>query len=148
LKKGMIAFLLIISTSLLLIGCGTGQQNDSISVGDSFEDTQMIEVVASDGSDLITISGDNEIKAFIEALEIDEWDSEEIPSEVNRSKTFKMYQKDTVKLGESKGKNDELSEIATMTTYEDVPNVKFNVKNFSFDVKVPEDVAEYLHSIQ
>ena len=144
-KKGMM-FLFVVSLSVLLVGCGTGKKKDDSSVGDSFENTQKIEVTSSDGSDVTTISDDNDIKEFVDAVKIDEWDSEDIPSDATEDKTFKMYQIDTVKSGDSKNQNDDLSEIANMTTYKEVPNVKFNVKSFSFDFKVPKEVSEYLDS--
>jgi hypothetical protein len=144
-KKGLIMFLLVVSVSVLLIGCDTDKEIDDSSIGDSFEKTQKVEVIPSDGSDVTTISDDNDIKEFVDALKIDQWDSEDVPSEATEAKIFKMYQKDTAKFGESENKNDDLNEVATMTTYKDVPNIKFNVEGFSFDFKIPKEVAEYLN---
>ncbi len=104
-----------------------------------------IEVISPDGSDITTISDANDINNFIDALKLDEWALEDIPSETTKGKTFKIYQKDTVKLGESENQNDNLNEVATMTTYKDVPYVKIIMKSLSFNFKVPKDVAEYLH---
>ncbi|GGB40473.1 hypothetical protein F3157_16965 [Virgibacillus dakarensis] len=59
-----------------------------------------------------------------------------------------MYQKDTVKLGESEKQKDNLNEVAAMTTYKDLPYIEFSVKSYSFNFKVPEEVAEYLNSKQ
>jgi len=72
-KKNMM-LMLVISLSVLLVGCGTGKKKDDISVGDSFENTQKVEVTSSDGSDVTTISDDNAIKEFVEEMQIDEWD--------------------------------------------------------------------------
>lgn len=147
LKKG-IMFLLVISLSVLLVGCSTEKKNDNKSVDDSFENTQKVEVISSGSSDVTTISDDNEIKNFVDVLKIDEWDLEDIPSGATEGKTFKIYQKDTIKLGESEDQNEDLNEVATLTTYKDVPNVEFNVKGLSFSFKVPKDVTEYLNSNQ
>jgi hypothetical protein len=147
-KKGMMMFLFVVSVSVLLVGCGADKKSDGSNVGDSFEKTQKIEVIPTDGSDVTTISDDNDIKEFVDALKIDQWDSEDNSSGATEDKTFKMYQKDTVKLGESEKQNDDLNEVATMTTYKDVPNVKFNVEGFSLNFKIPKDVAKYLNSIQ
>ena len=137
-------FLFVISLSVLLVGCGTGDAKDECSVDDSFENTQKIEVISSDGSQIKTISDDQAIEEFIDAIKIDEWDLEDIPSNATEDKTFKMYHKSTVKAGDSKDKNNDLSEVATMTTYKDTPNVKFNIKSFSFDFKIPKEASEYL----
>lgn len=145
-KKSMMMFLLVVSVSVLFMGCSAGKESDDSNIGDSFKKTQKVEVISSDGSVVTTISDDNGIKNFVDALKIDEWDSADIPSGATEGKTFKMYQEDTAKLGESEKQKDNLSEIATMTTYTDVPYVKFNLKSFSFNFKVPKDVAEYLNS--
>ncbi len=39
-KKGMMMFLLVVSVSVLLTGCGAGKKNDDSSVGDSFDKAQ------------------------------------------------------------------------------------------------------------
>jgi len=147
-KKGLMMFLLVVIVSTLLMGCGSGKKNDDSSLTDSFEKTQKVEVISSDGSNVITtISDDKDIENFIDALKIDDWDSADIPSGATEEKTFKMYQKDTVKLGESENQKDNLNEVASMTTYKDVPYIKFSLKSFSFNFKVPEEVHEYLNSI-
>src|SRR5699024_11554912 len=97
-------------------------------------------------SEVIMNTYDNDIKDFVNALKIDELDTEDNPKNATEDKTFKMYKKDTVKLGDSENQDDDLSEVATMTTYKEAPNVKFNVKGFSFDFKVPKEVSGYLNS--
>ncbi|GGB40462.1 hypothetical protein F3157_16970 [Virgibacillus dakarensis] len=67
-KKGMMIFLLVVSVSILLMGCGTGKKNDDSGLADSFEKTQKVEVFSSDGSDVTTISDDNDIENFVDAL--------------------------------------------------------------------------------
>ncbi|MEW9677874.1 hypothetical protein ABRT01_17190 [Lentibacillus sp. L22] len=81
-------------------------------------------------------------------LQIDEWDSTDPLLGATKGKTFKMYQKDTVKPGESENQNDNLNEVAAMTTYKDVPHIEFSLKSYSFNFKVPKEVAEYLKSNQ
>ncbi|MFD1412330.1 hypothetical protein [Oceanobacillus jeddahense] len=145
-KKGIMIFLLVISVSFLIMGCSAGEENDGSSVADSLENTQKVEVTSLESSDATTISDNNDIEEFVDALKVDEWELEDIPSEASEDKTFKMYQQDTVKLGESENQNDDLNEVATMTTYKDVPNVKFDVESLSLSFKVPDEVAEYLNS--
>lgn len=140
-KKGIMIFLLVISVSFLIMGCSAGEGNDGSSVEGSLENTQKVEVTSLESSDATTIS-DN----LVDALKVDEWELEDIPSEASEDKTFKMYQQDTVKIGESENQNDDLNEVATMTTYKDVPNVKFDVESLSLSFKVPDEVAEYLNS--
>ena|SRR5699024_7983279 len=144
-RKG-IMFLFVISLSVLIVGCGTVKEKEDKSVGDSFKNTNKIEVMTPDNSDVMTISDDNDIKEFVDAIKIDKWDSGDIPSAATEDKTFKMHQKDTVKLGDSENQDEDLREVATMTTYRDASYIKFDVKGFSFDFKVPKEVSEYLNS--
>lgn len=52
-------------------------------------------------------------------IKIDNWTSEELPSDVSKSGKYIMYQNHTIKLNEKSGK--ELKEIATITTYRIFP---------------------------
>ena len=49
-----------------------------------------------------------------------------IPSGAAKGKMFKMYQKETIKLSEPEKQKDKMNEVATITTYKDVPYIKFN----------------------
>lgn len=147
-KKSMVMFLFFVSVSILLIGCVRGEDDDESSITDNFENTQRVEVISTDGLNITTISDESEIESFVDALKIDEWDSADIPQGSTEGKTFKMYQKETLKLGDSENQKDNLNEVAIMTTYKDAPYVKFSLKSFSFNFKVPTEVAGYLESGQ
>ncbi len=142
-------FLLGVIGSILLVGCSTGKGNDDIDLIGNFEETQKIEIILSDDSEIITtISDDKDIENFVDALKMDDWDPVEIPTEAIKGKTFKIYRKDAAKLSWSAKQKDKLKEVATMTTYEDVPYIKFNLKKFSFSFEVPAEVHEYLNSLE
>ena len=150
-KKGLMMFLTAIIVSTLLVGCSTEKKNDDNSLTGNFENTQKIEVISSDDSDIITtISDDKDIENFVDALKMDDWDwdSVDIPSEATEGNIFKIYRKDAAKLTWSNKKKDNLNEVATMTTYKNVPYIKFSLKSFSFNFKVPEEVHDYLNSIE
>ena len=143
-------FLIVVIVSTLLVGCSTGKTNDDNDLTANFEKTQKIEVISSDDSDIITTISDNkDIENFVDALKMDDWDwdSVDIPSGAMEGKTFKIYRKDAAKFSLSKKHKDNLNEVATMTTYEDVPYIKLSLKKFSFNFKVPEEVHEYLNSM-
>lgn len=150
-RKILMSFLFVTGVSFILGGCNTGDNNANDSNWtDSFEKTQEVEVISSDDSDITTISNGNDIENFVEALKIDEWNLSDIPSGATKGNIFKMYQEDTVKLfrkaDKQKKKKDNLIEIATLTSYKDIPYIKFSFKKFSFVFKVPGQVAEYLNS--
>ncbi len=150
-KKGLMMILIVVIVSTLLVGCSTGKKNDDSSIAGSFEKTQKIEIISSDDSDIIkTISDNKDIENFVDALKMDDWDWEpvELPSEAIKGNTFKMYRKDAAKFSWSRKQKDNLNEVATMTSYKNVPYIKFSLKSFSFNFKVPEEVHEYLNSVE
>lgn len=144
-------FFLPVIGSILLVGCSTGKGNDDLDLIGSFEETQKVEIISSDDSKVITTISDNkDIEKFVDALKMNDWDWDpvEIPSKAILGKTFKIYRKDAAKLSLSAKQKDKLKEVATMTTYEDVPFIKLSLKNFSYSFKVPEEVHESLNSIE
>lgn len=92
-KKRINLSLLGVSILVLLLGCSVGKKSDDSNIGESFEKTQKIEVILSDDSNVTTISSEKDIKSFVDALKIDQWDSADIPSGVIEGKSFKIYQK-------------------------------------------------------
>ncbi|WP_085521833.1 hypothetical protein [Tuberibacillus sp. Marseille-P3662] len=145
-KKIFMLFLFVTSISFLLVSCKVGDnKSDDKNWTASLDKAQKIEVLSPKGSEPITtMTNDQEIKKFVKALKLDKWKMKDVPSKAIKGEKYKMYQENTVKLGESgKGKN-ELNKIAGMTTYKDTPYIDFNIKNNTFSFKVPEEVAEYL----
>lgn len=141
-KKSLMLFLVAGIISTLLVGCRTEN------VGD-LEETQKIEIISSDDSSVFTTISDNkDIENFVDALKMDDWESVDLPTEAIEGKTFKFYQKSAAKLNLPKKQKDNLNEVATMTTYENVPYIKFNLKKISFNFKVPKKTHEYLNSIE
>ena len=153
-KKVLLAVLIGVIVSTLLMGCSSGEGNDEGSLLDKLKDfkkTQKIEVISSDDAEkMTTMTSNKEIESFIEELKMDDWDWDpvDLPSEAIKGKIFKIYRKDAAKLSWSKKNKDNLNEVATMTTYENVPYIKLNLKKFSFNFKVPEEVHEYLNSME
>src|SRR5690625_1825965 len=149
-RKILMLFLFVTGISFFWAGCNTGDKNvNDSSWTDSFEKTQKVEVISSDDSNVITISERNDIENFVNTLKIDEWNLSNIPSGATKGNIFKMYQEETIKLfrkADKKKKKDNLIEIARLTTYKDIPYIKFSFKKLSFEFRVPEQVAEYLSS--
>lgn len=141
-RNGLLVFFLVVSVSTLLMACV--KENED-SAADIFKESQKIEVISPDGEVIVSISTDYNIEDFVKALKIEDWESVGIPSEATKGNTFLMYQADTVKLGKISKQENHLNQIATMTTYKDVPYIEFKLKSFTFSFKVPKDVSEYLN---
>lgn len=147
-KKTLWMFLFVLSLSILAIGCSTGTTKDDGNIDERFDNMQKIEVSAADDSTVTSISENQELEGFVEALKIEAWDPAELPANAEEGNAFKLFQEDTVKMFDSKKKERKLSEVAVLITYNDTPYVTFSTKGFSFHFNVPNDVTEYLNSIK
>lgn len=110
-----------------------------------FEKANRIEVstATKQESVLHVIENNEDVKKFVDSLKVDEWSSAEIPANVTNEYIFTMYQEETIKLGETKNK-EELRHIATLTTYKDSPYIELKTKQLTLSFKVPNDVAKDL----
>ncbi len=140
-KKVLMLFLLLLTASVLLIGCSTKKEKADLNL----EKAQKVEIESfTDSSDKKVITDKKEIEKLFEVMKMDKWEMQSAPLDTPQGKTFKMYQGDTKKLSESSNDKKELHEIGTMTVYKDVPYVEVEMKNKKMSFKVPEDVAKDL----
>ncbi|MCK1985668.1 MULTISPECIES: hypothetical protein [Peribacillus] len=136
--------LICIFVSVLFFGCSNEKKDLKEDPG--LDKTQKIEVSSEENPDLVlsVIDNQDEVSEFVNTLEIDKWRIADAPSTSTREYIYKMYQEDTVKLGESKTDKKELEQIATIITYKDSPYIELRTKKLHLNFKVPKDVAEYL----
>ncbi|MGC7947624.1 hypothetical protein [Bacillus sp. II_CA] len=140
-KKVLMLFVLLLTASILLIGCSTKKEK----AGMNLEKAQKVEIESlTDSSEKKAITDKKEIEKLFEVMKMDKWEMQSAPLDTPQGKTFKMYQEDTTKLSESSKDKKELHEIGTMTVYKDVPYVEVEMKNKKMSFKVPEDVAKDL----
>ncbi|QLK07299.1 lipoprotein, putative [Priestia megaterium] len=96
---------------------------------------------------LDTIDKKQDINTFINKLKVDKWNVADLPADAKKENVYKMYQEGTVKLGEASNKGKkELKQVATITTYKGIPYIDVEIKNLNLNLKVPNDVSEYLSS--
>ncbi|MGP0689660.1 hypothetical protein ACW5UC_24245 [Priestia aryabhattai] len=149
-KKVYIGIIAALSVSILLFGCSSKEKEMKEDVNLGFDQAKKIEVSSTNHPDVVlnTIDKQQDINTFINKLKVDKWNVAEIPDDAKKENVYKMYQEETVKLGESsnKGKKD-LKQVATVTTYKGIPYIDVEIKNLNLKLKVPNDVSEYL-SIQ
>lgn len=140
-KKALMLFLLLLTASVLLIGCSVKKEKADMNL----EKAQKVEIESlTDSIDKKVITDKKEIKKLFEAMQMDKWEMQSAPLDTPQGKTFTMYQEDTPKLLDSSKDKKELHEIGTMTVYKDVPYVEVEMKNKKMSFKVPEDVAKEL----
>ncbi|MGG4268411.1 hypothetical protein [Peribacillus simplex] len=143
-KKVCMIFIFVFSITILLFGCSNEKEDMKEDFG--LEKIQKIEVSSVENPELILNVIDNKdgVNEFVNTLKVDKWIIMDSPSSVTKENTYKMFQEDTVKLGESNTDEKELKQVATIITYKDSPFINFKTKKLNFSFKVPKDVAEYL----
>ena len=140
-KKVFMLFLLLLTASVLLIGCSTKKEKADMNL----EKAQKVEIESlTDSSEKTVITDKKEIEKLFEVMKMDTWEMQSAPLDTPQGKTFTMYQEDTPKLLDSSKDKKELHEIGTMTVYKDVPYVEVEMKNNKMSFKVPEDGAKEL----
>lgn len=148
-KKVYIGVIAALSISILLFGCSSKEKEMKEDVNLGFDQAKKVEVSSVNHPDVVvnTIDKQQDINTFINKLKVDKWNASEIPADAKKENVYKMYQEGTVKLGESsnKGKKD-LKQVATVTTYKGIPYIDVEIKNLNLQLKVPNDVSEYLSS--
>ncbi|ATI49852.1 MULTISPECIES: hypothetical protein [Bacillus cereus group] len=140
-KKVFMLFVLMLTASVLLLGCSTKKEKADMNL----EKAQKVELESlTDSSEKKVITDKKEIEKLFEVMKMDKWEMQSAPLDTPQGKIFKMYQEDTPKLLDSSKDKKELHEIGTMTVYQDVPYVEVEMKNKKMSFKVPEDVAKDL----
>jgi hypothetical protein len=136
--------MIFIFVSVLLFGCSNEKKDLKEDPG--LDKSQKIEVSSEENPELVlsVIDNQDEVSEFVNTLEVDKWRIVDTPSKSTKGYIYKMYQEDTVKLGEPKTDKKELKQIATIITYKDSPYIELRTKKLQLNFKVPKDVAEYL----
>ena len=140
-KKVCMIFIVV---SVLFLGCSNEKKDLKEDPG--LDEAQKIEVSAEENPELALSVIDNqvEVSEFVNTLEVDKWRIVDTPPNSTKGYIYRMYQEDTVKLGEPNRDKKELKQIATIITYKDSPYIELRTKKLHLNFKVPKDVAEYL----
>ena len=148
-KKVYIGVIAALSISILLFGCSSKEKEMKEDVNLGFDQAKKVEVSSVHHPDAVlnTIDKQQDINTFINKLKVDKWNVADLPADAKKENVYKMYQERTVKLGESSNKGKkELKQVATITTYKGIPYIDVEIKNLNLNLKVPNDVSEYLSS--
>ncbi|MED3712454.1 hypothetical protein P4502_25090 [Peribacillus frigoritolerans] len=136
--------MLLIFVSVFLFGCSNEKKDLKENPG--LDKSEKIEVSSEENPELVlsVIDNQDEVNEFVNTLEINKWRIVDTPSTSTKEYIYKMYQEDTVKLGEPNTDEKGLKQIATIITYKDSPYIELRTKKLQLNFKVPKDVAEYL----
>ncbi|MDF2013896.1 hypothetical protein [Priestia megaterium] len=146
-KRFYFIFMVILSLSTFLFGCSAKEKDMKNDLDVGMDQTQRIEVASAKApnSALTVIDKKEDINKFINKLKVNKWNVAEIPSNAAENNIYKLYQKETIKLGDGSNKDKKkLQKVATITTYKSSSYINFQTKGLNLNLKVPKDVASYL----
>lgn len=140
-KKILITLVAILA---LLCGCQTNENTNTSDYGDDISKAQEIAVISPDTAEVIdTITDTEEIKNFVSALNLDQWELKTLPDEAAIIGSFGLAQEKTIKLGQT-DTDGTLYDIATITLYNG-DYISFEIGGLDMTFEVSEDTADYLN---
>ena len=138
--------ILILSAAILVLlcGCQANEETNASDYGDDISKAQEIAVISPDTSEVIdTITDTEEIKDFVSALNLDQWELKALPDEASEIGSFGLAQEETIKLGQT-DTDGTLFDIAAITLYSG-NFIGFEIGGLDMTFEVSEDTADYLN---
>ena len=140
-KKILITLVAILA---LLCGCQANENTNTSDYGDDISKAHEIAVISPDTAEVIdTITDTEEIKNFVSALNLDQWELKTLPDEAAIIGSFGLAQEKTIKLGQT-DTDGTLYDIATITLYNG-DYISFEIGGLDMTFEVSEDTADYLN---
>ena len=140
-KKILVTLVAILA---LLCGCQANENTNASDYGDDISKAQEIAVISPDTAEVIdTITDTEEIKNFVSALNLDQWELKTLPDEAAIIGSFGLAQEKTIKLGQT-DTDGTLYDIATITLYNG-DYISFEIGGLDMTFEVSEDTADYLN---
>jgi|SRR5690625_799887 len=142
--KKIRTLLIVLSVVTLCIGCS--KKAEGMEEDIQLEATERIDITLADNLDEVwkVVDSSEEINRFVDALQVDQWELTELPNEAVVEHMYEMFQADTIKLGESQQDNEDVTEVGTIISYEDIPYLELQMKNLTLHFKIPKEVATFL----
>ena len=138
--------ILILSAAILVLlcGCQANEETNASDYGDDISKAQEIAVISPDTSEVNdTITDTEEIKDFVSALNLDQWELKTLPDEASEIGSFGLAQEETIKLGQT-DTDGTLYDIAAITLYSGNV-IGFDIGGLDMTFEVSEDTADYLN---
>ena len=139
-KRFWITFVAILT---LLCGCQADGNANASDYGDAISKAQEIAVISPDASEVIdTITDAEEIKEFLSALNLDQWELKPLPDEASEIGSFGLAQEETIKLGQN-DTDGTLYDMASITLYNG-DYIRFEAGGFDMTFEVCAETADFL----
>lgn len=139
-KKISLGFLVM---TLFLCGCQAKGKSDVSDYSNALAKAQEISVLSADTlEELECITEEKEIENFTTKLDVETWESSELPEDANKVGIFSFSQEETGKAGQKK-EDLKRQEVCTITLY-DSQNMSFEIAGVSMIFEVEESTFEDL----
>lgn len=132
--------------SMLLSGCNTSTTSESEYdvQTDVFQKAQCITAIdPQSGKTLNTYTSKEEITAFVQSLEIENWDFKivSVPEDAVTSCIYQFSQEDTIHWGQTSS-DGVLHDVAEMTFYQNSDIASLKIGEIQITISIPENVAD------
>ncbi len=140
-----LAALAVLLCAALLDGCQVvdrgGFDKDTISKAQRIEITN-----AATGEEIRVLETEEDIDAFVEAVNVGGWQLAEEPEGGVREGAFTLYQQSSVRALIGEGE-ERIVELCTLFSYQDAAYLTIGTGFLDITFSIPESAAEYLHSL-
>ena len=126
----------------------TSETPEDGAVGETLRKAERVEIYDGDFQPVRTLSTEDELKAFFDALEADGWEwCDESPEETSPAEaSFVFTQRKTETVLGGKPDEDDRQELIRLTIYENTDIAWVKMLLFRFHVKLPGEVLETLRT--
>ena len=145
-KKRILVSLAALACLAMLGGCKFLSRTNIDFDADSISKAQQIVVQDAAGNEKSVLKGEEEIDAFISAVNVEGWRFAEVPEGLKEAGSFTLWQQETVTafIGSTE---TEMKEICTLRIYEDGDYLTIETGLIDVPFAIPRETADYLRSL-
>ena len=145
-KKRILVPLAALLCLAMLGGCKYLSRTNIDFDADSISKAQQIVVQDAAGNEKSVLKGEEEIDAFISAVNVEGWRFAEVPEGLKEAGSFTLWQQETVTafIGSTE---TEMKEIRTFRIYEDGDYLTIETGLIDVPFAIPQSTAEYLRGL-
>lgn len=145
-KKRILVPLAALLCLAMLGGCKYLSRTNIDFDADSISKAQHIVVQDAAGNKKAALEGEEEIDAFISAVNVEGWRFAEVPEGLKEAGSFTLWQQETVTafIGSTE---TEMKEICTLRIYEDGDYLTIETGLIDVPFAIPQSTAEYLRGL-
>lgn len=131
---------------LLLAGCKTVVPGDHFDAGKDIAKAQKIVLHDAAGNEKGVLTGEAEIDAFVEAVNVEGWHMADLPEHLTPAGSFTLWQTETVTAFMDRDEAESV-EICTFRCYQDGDCLTIEAGPVDISFTIPKASADYLRGL-